>query len=120
MEDASLAEERKKKRKRFKIALISFVVITAVLAIINVAFLYLLSLILMIVGVVSMMNTGAQMARWKYFTLPVQYGGFHEHEMVERREKERIADMGMLVAIIGFMLFILAIYVTSLGWNGFF
>ncbi len=118
MPDEEIMEMWKKKRRRFWIFIGVFAIITATLAVVHIMFLYILALVLMVVGVISMMNAGAQMARWKYFTLPVQYGGFHEHEIAARNEKERLSEFGMVMAGVGFALFLVSLYISSLGWTG--
>ncbi|NPA75942.1 MAG: hypothetical protein GXO25_07695 [Euryarchaeota archaeon] len=115
-----LREQYRKRRRKFLIAIGLFFLIVGILAIVHLAFMYILAIGLMLVGVVSMMNMGAQITRMRYFTLPVENGGFHEHEQAFAKERESNFSLGLILSCIGFGLFLLSLYLTSIGWRGLF
>ena len=116
MEDETIRRliDRRKRRKKKIIA--TFILIMAILGILNIFLLMFLGLLLMVIGAGSMMDMSNTVIKWRYYKYMTS--GFHEFVETERKDKNKNFGIGVISAAIGFLIFLLSLYLMSAGWFG--
>ncbi len=109
-----LREARRKKRRKYIIALLTVV---GILGVLSTYVLILFGLLLMLIGAESMADLGSQIVKLKYYRYMTS--GFHELVEAENKGRNENIRVGIILVIIGFGIFFAALYLLSVGWNGF-
>ena len=116
MEEETIEHLVEEKRRRFKRNMSIIITVFIILALLNILFLMILGLILMLVGATTSLNTGSAMMKWKYYANVTS--GFHEDVKIEKKERRTNFNLGILLSLIGLALFLLSLYLASMGWTG--
>ncbi len=112
MEDDDIEILKKERKKKSLRNFIIFVVVMLILGILTPFIILLLGIILMLAGVSAMYDLGTVLeSLWK--NLPREKKTLEEKALFDRSFYE-----GVILSGSGFLLFLFALYLMSLGWRG--
>ncbi len=116
MEDETIKHLIDRRKRRRKKIIITFVLVMAILGLLNIFLLMFLGLFLMVIGAGSMMDTSNTVIKWRYYKYVTS--GFHEFVEAERKDENKNFGIGVISTAIGFLVFLLSLYLMSAGWYG--
>ncbi len=117
MEDETIRPLVEQKRRKWRKMLLIFILVVGIVGILNVFFLFVLGILLMIIGVITSINTGNALLEWRYYHTNMR-SGFDDVFKMERKDRAMNFGIGAISSVVGLLIFILSLYLYSVGWFG--